>query len=417
MDDKKKTKEQLIRELESAKKRIKELKQIQDTLRESENNFKQIADNLRDSIWLRTRDEYLYISPAFEKIWRRSRKIVYENSNSGFDFMHPEDKKHLLAKYNTNKFQTDEIFNEEYRIIRPDGEIRWISTRSFPIKSKERKTVKRVGICEDITKRKKNEEKIKKLSSAMEQSIDGIAICGNEKELLYVNKAFAKMHGYSPKEMLGMQIIELHSKRQMADVKNNMSDLMEKGIWEGEIGHMKKDGTEFPTFMTVSLLKGKNGKPAGILGIMRDISRVKQTHKELEQKNIALKEILAQIEREKTEIRDNISENIDNLIIPYLNELDSGTNKTQKQLIKLILKNLHNISTESLQKKLPTDYIKLSSREIEICNMIKNELSNKEIADALCRSILTIEKHRQRIRKKLGISNKRINLAAYIKQL
>ncbi|MBN2441835.1 MAG: helix-turn-helix transcriptional regulator, partial [Spirochaetales bacterium] len=60
---------------------------------------------------------------------------------------------------------------------------------------------------------------------------------------------------------------------------------------------------------------------------------------------------------------------------------------------------------------------KLSRRELEICNMVKNGFSNKEIAQSLTLSLLTIEKHRQRIRKKLGITNEKVNLATYLQNL
>ena len=84
--------------------------------------------------------------------------------------------------------------------------------------------------------------------------------------------------------------------------------------------------------------------------------------------------------------------------------------------MELIKNNLDEICS-TLVQKTKDHYASLSPREIEICNFIKAGLSNKEIASALSLSLLTVEKHRQHIRKKLGITSERVNLHTYLQQI
>ncbi len=128
---------------------------------------------------------------------------------------------------------------------------------------------------QDTTERKKAEEEIKKLSSAVEQSNDGIVICDLEENLIYTNNSFAKMHGYSPKEIIKMKVLDLHNDEQKKEVKKKLQQIRTKGEWIGELYHTKKDGTVFPTQMSITLLKDDKGKVTSMLAICRDISEHK----------------------------------------------------------------------------------------------------------------------------------------------
>ena len=164
----------------------------------------------------------------------------------------------------------------------------------------------------NITEHKPMEEEMRKLSSAIEQSIDGVAIADLEPKLTYVNDAFARMHGYSREEMIGMKVVNLHNEEQMDEYKGGMNQIKTQGSWEGEIGHIRKDGTPFPTYMSVTLLKGGDGKPGGIVTVATDITEHKQTeetlrkaHDELE---IRVQERTAELTKANEELRIEITE-------------------------------------------------------------------------------------------------------------
>ncbi|MFH2145573.1 MAG: LuxR C-terminal-related transcriptional regulator [Candidatus Omnitrophota bacterium] len=134
----------------------------------------------------------------------------------------------------------------------------------------------------------------------------------------------------------------------------------------------------------------------------------------LEQKNIALKEIIAQIELEKNKIKDDIAINAREVLLPILEKMKiQGIDPEYINILRGHLKELMS----SFGRKLTKKSLALTSREIEICNVIKGGLTSKEAANLLHISRQTIEKHRKNIRKKMGITNKTINLHSFLQQL
>ncbi len=111
------------------------LRQELKELREREERFRQIAENVKEVFFLLSAqtDEILYISPTYEIVWGRSCQSLYEDPQSWLSAIHPEDSFRAIATIET-QFRTGEEFEEEYRIVRPDGSISWIRVRAFPIR-------------------------------------------------------------------------------------------------------------------------------------------------------------------------------------------------------------------------------------------------------------------------------------------
>lgn len=145
---------------------------------------------------------------------------------------------------------------------------------------------------------------------------------------------------------------------------------------------------------------------------------LQEQKKELEEKNIALKELLAQIEMEKTQIKKQILFNVEHFIFPILGKLKSRpqVNTAFTKYLHILEKNLSEI-TSPLSRKIIENKVRLSPKEFEICNFIKSGFSNKQIAEILYISVLTVERHRHNIRKKLGIANQKVNLSTYLQSL
>lgn len=134
--------------------------------------------------------------------------------------------------------------------------------------------------------------------------------------------------------------------------------------------------------------------------------------KVLENKNIALKEILGHIEEEKAEFKQRIGENIENTLLPALNRILNESGSVNESSLSILKNSLADIST--LAGNIIQLYSKLSPREIEICNLIRIGTSSKEIAGTLRISVATVLKHRETIRKKLGLVNRDINLMSFL---
>jgi PAS domain S-box-containing protein len=138
--------------------------------------------------------------------------------------------------------------------------------------------------------------------------------------------------------------------------------------------------------------------------------------KVLEQKNAALREILEQIEIEKQRIKNDVVSNVDNLLFPILQKLKAEISGIPKQYVELLESNLEELAS-SFGRKISQSTLRLTSREIEICNMVKNGLTSKDIARSLNVSVHTINSHRNNIRRKVNINNEKINLVAFLKSM
>jgi len=144
-----------------------------------------------------------------------------------------------------------------------------------------------------------NDEWCKFVSSAVEQSFEGIAFADLDYRLIYANPAWAKMHGYDSSEVLvGKPISIFHSQEQLEkSVKPFIQVALEKGQNTGEVDHIREDGTPFVTLMTTTLLKDTHEKPIAILGIAKDINERIEIEKALktEKRRLIESQRIAQI--------------------------------------------------------------------------------------------------------------------------
>ncbi|AFM41449.1 PAS domain S-box [Desulfosporosinus acidiphilus SJ4] len=127
-------------------------------LKESELKFKELAENLGEVVWVRQNERLVYINPAYERVWGKTCQSLYDDPDSFIDAIHPEDKERIIQVYSGEMRTVKGLLNEQYKIIRPNGEIRWIWDRSMPILDKNGRMIRCIGIADDITKIKEYEE-------------------------------------------------------------------------------------------------------------------------------------------------------------------------------------------------------------------------------------------------------------------
>ena len=135
------------------RRQIAERQQAESALIESEERFRQVTENIESVFWMtdRNREQIIYISPAYEKIWGRPCSEVYAQASSFFEAVYPEDRPSLRAALDE---QVTGEYDQEYRIIQPNGSIRWIRDRAFPVYNDAGKVYRLAGIAEDISDRK-----------------------------------------------------------------------------------------------------------------------------------------------------------------------------------------------------------------------------------------------------------------------
>lgn len=215
---------------------ISHRKQVESALQESELRFRQFADNTDAVFWIRTPDKILYINQAYEKLWGRSRESLYLSPNSFIETIHPDDRLRIIqasqiqAEYSSS-------FDEVYRIVRPNGDIRWIHARGYPVPGPE---LRFTGIANDITQRKvaelhlkASEQRLKRLGDNLPEgaihqlvhSVEGKASftyisAGIERILGITSERVLTdpMHLYKlihPEDLNQVLAAELESKRQL----------------------------------------------------------------------------------------------------------------------------------------------------------------------------------------------------------
>jgi PAS domain S-box-containing protein len=141
---------------------ITEQRRTQAVLEESERRFRQLAENIKEVFWISDphKNEVQYVSPAYEEVWGRSCRSLYERPRSFLDAVHPDDRERVRA-LSLERQGRGEPADVEYRVVRPDGSVRWVRDRGFPIRDPSGEVYRVVGLAEDITDRKAAEESLR----------------------------------------------------------------------------------------------------------------------------------------------------------------------------------------------------------------------------------------------------------------
>ncbi len=139
---------------------VTERRRAQMSLLESEERFQQMARNIQEIFWMIDADtkQALFVNPAYETITGRSCESLRDSPSSYEELIHPEDRVHVLTKL--DKATRNGQFNERFRIVRPQGDIRWVWVRGFPVRDAGGKIRRLVGTALEITAQKEAEEQV-----------------------------------------------------------------------------------------------------------------------------------------------------------------------------------------------------------------------------------------------------------------
>ncbi len=139
-------------------------------LRDSEERFRQLTEHIDEVFWMTdfAKTTMLYVSPAYERIWGRSCQSLYANPGDWLEAVHPDDRAGVREAALTRQAQG--TYDEEYRIVRPDGSLRFIHDRAFPVPDSDGNPYRMVGVAEDVTERTRANEERSRLESQLRQS-------------------------------------------------------------------------------------------------------------------------------------------------------------------------------------------------------------------------------------------------------
>ncbi|MFQ6136847.1 MAG: PAS domain S-box protein [Candidatus Hydrothermarchaeales archaeon] len=284
---------------------ITERKRAKEILRESEERFRQLAENLDDIFWLvdAKKNQMLYISPAYENICGRPCESLYEQPGSWLESVHPEDRESVNAAFERQS-RGERQFDEEYRIVRPDGSVHWIWARAFLIKNELGEVYRVAGIAKDITSHKRAEEALreseKRYRTLVETSSECICNLDLEGNFLYMSPAGLKSYGMSEDEVIGLHYTKLANPAYTGPLNETLKKA-KKG--ESVQFHYESDTPSGSRWFesTLTPIKNDSGKVVSLLRISRDITERKKLERQL-------KEYSEQLEKKVGERTKELSE-------------------------------------------------------------------------------------------------------------
>jgi len=313
------------------------------------------------------------------------------------------------------------------------------------------------------------EEELRIKDFAIASSIDAIVIGDLEGNITYVNQAFLNMWGDdNPETVIGRPVTSFAKSREFAH--EVIEIVMRQGSWYGELDGVKKDKSTMTVLLAANMVTNAAGQAVCMMGTVVDITDRKNAQKQLEkyneeletrveertralvtanerliteieerkeieksirqkeeelrtqslnlqETNTALKILLKQREQDKEDIEEKVLTNMKELVTPYIESLKNTTlNKKQKAYIDILESNIFNILSPYM-KKLSTLYQSFTPMQIQIADLVKAGKTTNEISEMLNLSDRAIEFHRNSIRDKLGLKNKKINLRSYLLSL
>ncbi len=143
-------------------------RQLNRALGESEALLRQITETIREVVWVRSPEQMLYINPAYEQVWGRTTESLYANPDSFIDSAHPDDRERIRQALMDDGVGK-QPFDEVYRIVRPNGEVRWLHARSYPVVDDQGRVLRNAGTAVDISDMKGIEEELARSNADLEQ--------------------------------------------------------------------------------------------------------------------------------------------------------------------------------------------------------------------------------------------------------
>lgn len=355
--------------------------------------------------------------------------------------VHPEDLERAEQKINVAVEKNTDLHND-YRIVLPSGDIRWIYAVGRTTCYREDKALVMTGICLDVTERKQTEEALRKseenFRALVEASSDVMyRMSPDWREMrLLRGRDFIPNTG-TPSETWLNRYISPDDQPQMLAAINTA--IQNKSVFELVHRIRRADGSVGWTFSRAVPIMNDSGEITEWLGMAKDITQRVQNEdelanyrsnlerlinirttelenktKQLEENVTTLRVLLDQREKDKEELHDQIMANLRQLVIPYIEKLRVLNPHQEERLYLDALENaLLNIVSPFAHRLLYKN-VNFTPKELQVANLIADGKSSKEIAEILNLSIRTVEFHRDNIRKRLGISKTDANLRAYL---
>jgi PAS domain S-box-containing protein len=286
LQDGKKIRITALNDISRQKEAEKALKENELKLQKSENELRSLFNSMSDLVFeMDYNGKYKNIAPTNpELMFKPSNELLGKTLHEVF----PQEDADMFLGFIQRSLDTNKKMMIEYPLMIND-EVHWFEGIANP---KTDKTV--LFMAHDITNRKITEEELIQMqeynTNIIESSMDMIISVDNDRKIVEFNKAASSGFGYSKEELLGRNVSMLYFETKDGDRIHQVTEADDN--FKGEVMNLRKNGTIFPAFVSSSVLRDKDGKKIGIMGISHDISKRKKAEKEIREKNSLLDSIL-----------------------------------------------------------------------------------------------------------------------------
>jgi len=274
-----------LQEFQAIGRDITREKQLGNKLKEYQQRLDNILSSIEGVVWSISADlsQTLYLNSSAERIYGRPVAEFFVNPLLWFEIIHPEDQLKVKAAI-ASLIETGR-YEFEYRILRPNGEVRWIQDRAHLVYDRNGQPLRYDGIATDITNQKQQEEKLRLQSVALEACANSIVITDRQGIIQWVNPAFAALTGYSLAEAIGKNPRELvnsnyHSK---AFFQNLWQTILAGQVWHGEINNRRSNKTFYTEEMTITPVHNSSEEISHFIAIKQDITERKLAEQALQE--------------------------------------------------------------------------------------------------------------------------------------
>lgn len=249
--------------------------------------FREGVEHIDEVFWLTPPDksEMLYISPAYETLMGRSVKSLYEEPASWLDGVHPDDRADVEEKLPR---QVEGEYDEEYRIVRPDGEVRWVRDRAYPISDGAGDVVRIVGVVTDVTARKRAEKERQEARNLLEAVVHGttdmVYVKDREGRYRLANEAIVRLMGIdSSEQVLGETDQALLPPEAAESIRRDDRRVMATEQTVRYEEEFEPEDGERRVYETVKApYRNAGGEVVGVVGVTRDVTEKRRAKEELE---------------------------------------------------------------------------------------------------------------------------------------
>ncbi|MBK8738069.1 MAG: EAL domain-containing protein [Betaproteobacteria bacterium] len=276
-------------------------RQNEETLRVSESRFRQMAESITDVFFLQNLDgsQFYYVSPAYEQIWGRTRASLYADPQSWAEAIHPEDLDPVSTGLNAG---LNIAMDHEYRIVRPDGEVRWIRARAFPILDAAGMPFRMAGVASDITERKESEVALREREAefrTLAESIPQIVwIASADGSDIYFNQQWIDYTGLTLEDSLGDGWLKpFHPDDRQRALDAWRKAAATAGAYSLEARMRRADGAYRWWLVRAVPMRDAEGEASKWFGTSTDIHDLKMAGLEISRRNRELRENEIRISR------------------------------------------------------------------------------------------------------------------------